>query len=109
MIIAGDSILKNIDQHRLSKTKRVKVRRGFLTLHQTTVKGELQRENDLISYERAYKMLEKDMYITVIGQAFLQLLSFKVGSENLLTSEIFGNLRKYESHFTENEVISDKS
>ena len=28
---------------------------------------------------------------------------------NLLISEIFGNLRKYEAHFTENDVISDKS
>ena len=64
------------------------------------VKGELQRENKLISYERAFKMLEKDMYITVIGQAVLELLSFKVGSGNHQTgissfqkfSEIFGNM-----------------
>ena len=27
-------------------------------------------------------MLENDMYITVIGQAVLELLSFKVGSGN---------------------------
>ena len=39
-------------------------------------KGELQRENKLISYERALKVLENDMYITVIGQAVLELLSF---------------------------------
>ena len=45
-------------------------------------KGELQRGNELISYERAFKMLENDMYITVIGQAVLELLSFKVGSGN---------------------------
>ena len=68
----------------------------------------------LISYERVFKMLENNMHITVIGQAVLVLLSFKVGSGetpngNLLTSEIFGNLRKYEAHFTENDVISDKS
>ena len=60
------------------------------------VKGELQRENKLISYERAFKMLENDMYIAGIGQAVLELLSFKIRPGNhqrILTSEIFGNLR----------------
>ena len=62
------------------------------------LKGELQRENKLISYERAFKMPENDMYIAGIGQAVLELLSFKVESGNhqrgnLLTSEIFGHLR----------------
>ena len=74
------------------------------------VKGELQRENKLISYERALKMLENDMYIALIGQAVLELLSFKVESGNqqrgisLLQkfSEIWG-------HSTENDVTSDKS
>ena len=64
-------------------------------------KGELQRENKLISYEREFKMLENDMYITVIGQAVLELLSFKVGLGNDQTGisllqkflEIFGNMR----------------
>ena len=46
------------------------------------VKGELQRENKLISYDRAFKMLDNDMYITGIGQVVLELLSFKVGSGN---------------------------
>ena len=45
-------------------------------------KGELQRENKLISYERAFKMLENDMYITGIGQAVLELLSFEFKSGN---------------------------
>ena len=40
------------------------------------IKGELQRENKLISYERAFKMLENDMYITGIGQVVLELLSY---------------------------------
>ena len=57
------------------------------------VKGELQRENKLISYERAFKMLENDMYIAEIGQVVLELLSFKFESGNLLASEIFGHLR----------------
>ena len=65
------------------------------------LKGELQRENKSISYERAFKMLENDMYITVIGQAVLELLSFKVESGNHQTgisllqkfSEIFGHMR----------------
>ena len=36
----------------------------------------------LISYERAFKLLENDMYIAGIGQAVLELLSLKVGSGN---------------------------
>ena len=75
-------------------------------------KGELQRENKLISYERAFKMLENDMYIAGIGQVVLELLSFKVESGNhqrgisLLQkfSDIFGNRRlvplKMMSHLT---------
>ena len=67
------------------------------------LKGELQRENKLISYERAFKMLENDMYIAGIGQAILELLIFKVGSGNhqrgisLLQkfSDIFGNMRSF--------------
>ena len=65
------------------------------------LEGELQRENKLISYARSFKMLENDMYITVIGQAVLELLSFKVGSGNHQTGifllqkflEIFENMR----------------
>ena len=76
------------------------------------IKGELQRENKLISYERAFKMLDNDMYIAGIGQAVLELLNFKVGSGNhqrgisLLQkfSDIFGNMRlvslKMTSHLT---------
>ena len=76
------------------------------------LKGELQRENKFISYERAFKMLDNDMYIAGIGQAVLELLSFKVGSGNhqrgisLLQkfSDIFGNMRlvplKMTSHLT---------
>ena len=76
------------------------------------LKGELQRENKLISHERALKMLENDMYIAGIGQAVLELLSFKVESGNhqrgisLLQkfSDIFGNMRlvplKMTSHLT---------
>ena len=39
----------------------------ILTGSAFSLKGELQRENKLISYERAFKMLEKDMYIAGIG------------------------------------------
>ena len=50
---------------------------------------------------QSFKMLESDMYMTVIGQAILELLSFKVGSENHQTGisllqkfwEIFRNTR----------------
>ena len=48
----------------------------------TSLRGELQHENNLISSERAFRTLEKDMYIAGIGQAVLELLSFKVGSGN---------------------------
>ena len=88
---------------------------AYTLRHQTLtifVKGELQRENKLISYERAFKMLENDMYIAGIGQVVLELLSFKVESGNhqrgisLLQkfSDIFGNMRlvplKMTSHLT---------
>ena len=81
----------------------------WLNSGQESVKGELQSENKLISYERSFKMLENDMYIAVIGQAVLELLSFKVGSGNHLTGILFRNFRKFEAHFTKNDVISDKS
>ena len=44
---------------------------SLLNLKKSSIKGELQRENKLISYERAFKMLENDMYIAGIGQAVL--------------------------------------
>ena len=82
---------------------------------QIFLKRELQRKNKLILYERAFKMLENDMYIVGIGQAVLELLSFKVQSRNhqrgisLLQkfSDIFGNI--YEARSTENDATSDKS
>ena len=59
-----------------------------------SIKGELQRESKLISYERALKMLENDMYVAGIGQAVLELLSFKVESGNhQRESPYFRNLR----------------
>ena len=85
---------------------------NVLCLWKVCIKGELQREKKLISYERAFKMLEKDMYIAGIGQAVLELLSFKVESGNhqrgislLQTfSDILGNMRlvplKMTSHLT---------
>ena len=53
-----------------------------LDYQQKAIKGELQHENKLISYERAFKMLENDMYIAGVSQAVLELLSFKVESGN---------------------------
>ena len=41
---------------------------------QQNIKGELQRENKLISYERAFKMLENDMYIAGIGQSRFRVI-----------------------------------
>ena len=54
-------------------------------------------------------MLENDMYIIGIGQAVLELSSFKVELGNLLTSEIFENLQKYEARFVENNVTYDRT
>ena len=87
-------------------------KRFNLVLRAICVKGELQRKNKLISYERVFKMLENDMNIAGIGQAVLELLTFKVGSGNhqrgislLQTfSDIFRNMRlvplKMTSHLT---------
>ena len=46
------------------------------------LKGQLQHENKLISYERAFKMMEGDTYVTGIGQTVLESLSFEVESRN---------------------------
>ena len=73
-------------------------------------KGELQRENKLISYERAFKMLENHMYIAKIGQAVLELLSFKSGSRNHQRGiSVLQKLSENEARSTENDVTSDKS
>ena len=56
--------------------------------------GELQHENKLITYERAFKMLENDIYIAGIGQAVFELLSFKVGSGNHHRGISFRNFQK---------------
>ena len=91
---------------------RLSLETDYLILWIGYIKGELQRENKLMSYERAFKMLESDMYIAGIGQVVLELLSFKVESGNhqrgisLLQkfSDIFGNMRhvplKMTSHLT---------
>ena len=42
------------------------------------IKGQLQREYKLLSYERAVKMLKIDICVTVIGQAVLEIFHFKV-------------------------------
>ena len=91
---------------------KVSLQQGSSLNTQPGLKGELQHKNKLISYERAFKMLEIDMYIAGIGQAALELLSFKVDSGNHQRgislfqkfSDIFSNLRlvplKMMSHLT---------
>ena len=50
------------------------------------------------------------MYFTGIGQAVLELLSFKVKSGNRQRGIfLLHNFRKYESRFTKNDVTYDKS
>ena len=63
-----------------------------------TIKEEPQYESKLISYERAFKMLKSDMYITGIVHAIPQLLRFKVDSGNYervisLFQKFCGNMR----------------
>ena len=41
------------------------------------VKGELQRQNKLISSERPFKILQNDTKIIKIGQAVLEIINFK--------------------------------
>ena len=73
----------------------------------------MQKQVNFI-YESEFKMLENDMYIAGIGQAVLELLSFKVVLGNHQRgislfqkfSDIFGNMRLVP---TENAVTSDKS
>ena len=68
-------------------------------------------KHKLISCERAFKMLKNDMYIIGIGQAVLEVLNFEFGPGNHQRgiSLSFGNHRKYEVRFMENNVTSDKS
>ena len=81
-----------------------------------SLKGELRCENKLMSYEKAFKMLENDRYIARICQAVLELLSFKVESGNhergmcILQKfwAIFGDMRlvslKMTSHLTSHNL-----
>ena len=46
-----------------------------------SLKRELQWENKLMSYEKAFKMLENDRYIARICQAVLELLKGKSGQK----------------------------
>ena len=41
------------------------------------LKGELQRQNKLISFERPFKILQNETKIIKIGQAVLEIIYFK--------------------------------
>ena len=41
------------------------------------LKGELQRQNKLISFERPFKLLQNETKIIKIGQAVLEIFNFK--------------------------------
>ena len=43
----------------------------------TVIKGELQRQNKLISSERPFKILQNETKIIKIGQAVLEIINFK--------------------------------
>ena len=65
------SVIVSIDQS-INFQNRDAVVFTYLTL-KSFFKGELQRKSKLISFERAFKMLKNDMYITGMGQAVLEL------------------------------------
>ena len=82
---ASKSMLTCDKRNVKDKTLPPNVHKTFLVtklICEASLKGELQRENKLISYERAFKMLENDMYIAGIGQVVLELLNFKFESRN---------------------------
>ena len=68
-------------------------------------KGELQRQNKLISSKRPFKLLQNETKIIKIGQAFLEIFSFKdwdLGdftkkndrkTENVVFLEVLQNLK----------------
>ena len=63
--------------------------------------------------KRVHFILTYPIYVIGIGQAVFQLLSFKVGSEITKQESPYSrNSRKswkYEAHFTENDITTDKS
>ena len=46
-------------------------------VHDRMFKGELQRQNKLISSERPFKILQNETKIIKIGQAVLEIFNFK--------------------------------
>ena len=62
-------ILQTIDAYQKS-TQQGKLIRNFF-------KGELQRQNKLISSERPFKILQNETKIIKIGQAVLEIFNFK--------------------------------
>ena len=44
----------------------------------TVLKGELQRQSKLISFERPFKILQNETKIIKISQAFLEIFNFKI-------------------------------
>ena len=50
---------------------------GFLFCICVAIKGELQRQNKLISFERPFKILQNETKIIKIGQAVLEIFNFK--------------------------------
>ena len=61
------------------------------------INGELQRENKLISYEREFNILENDTVYHCDRLSRSRVIKHysrvrESPNENLLTSEIFGNL-----------------
>ena len=58
-------------------TRRAKVDQAVDLGHQMKLKGELQRQNKLISSERPFKILQNETKIIKIGHAVLEIFNFK--------------------------------
>ena len=60
----------------------------------------------MISYKRAFKMLQNDMYIAGIGHAVLEFLSFKVASGNHQRG--ISLFQKFSEIFSDMRIVSPK-
>ena len=54
---------------------------AIISLHMKSFKGELQRQNKLISSQRLFKILLNETEIIEIGQAVLEIFNFKDGEK----------------------------
>ena len=83
-----------------------------------SIKGELQRQNKLISSERPFKMLQNETKIIKIGQAVLEIFNIKdwdldnftrkndIKPENVVFSEVLQNMKRRQKWKMHNSTIT---